>query len=52
MTGSNGSPIDQDIEHLSDAEVLAIWLEAADPEHPTSREDAALRVIEARNLDF
>ncbi len=52
MSGPNGSPINQDIEHLSDAEVVAIWLEAADPEYPTAREEAALRVIEARNLDL
>ncbi|MBG6116767.1 hypothetical protein IWY39_000571 [Sphingobium sp. JAI105] len=43
---------DQDVDVLSDADVLAIWLEAADPEHPTPREEAALQVIEARNLDL
>lgn len=44
--------VHDEVQALSDAEVLAIWLGAVDPEHPTPREEAALRVIEARNLDF
>ncbi len=56
-----GSPMDQaqmgrepddQIADLSDDDVVAIWLNAPDPEHPTPRELAALAAMEARNLDF
>tara|TARA_B100000378_G_scaffold56148_1_gene41475 strand:+ start:5625 stop:5786 length:162 start_codon:yes stop_codon:yes gene_type:complete len=47
-----GREPDDQIADLSDDDVVAIWLNAPDPEHPTPRELAALAAMEARNLDF
>lgn len=48
--------MDQNIKNrlakLSDQELVAIWLASADPEHPTTKEIAALELMEERNIDF
>lgn len=44
--------IEAELSALSDDEVLAIWLNAPDPEHPTRREELALGELERRNVDF
>jgi len=44
--------IEAELAALTDAEVIAIWLNAPDTEHPTRREELALGEIERRNLDL
>jgi hypothetical protein len=44
--------IEAELATLTDDAVLAIWLNAADHEHPTRREEIALGEMERRNIDF
>tara|TARA_R110001599_G_scaffold193040_1_gene388714 strand:+ start:1183 stop:1329 length:147 start_codon:yes stop_codon:yes gene_type:complete len=39
-------------EQLSDQELVAVWLAAADPENPTPEEKVALELMEERHIDF
>ena len=48
MTENTPKPLDQ----LTDQELVAIWLAAPDPENPTPEEQAALRLMEERHIDF
>lgn len=44
--------IEAELSTLTDALVLAIWMDAPDPEHPTRREEIALGECERRGIDF
>lgn len=44
--------IEAELATLTDNDVAAIWLNAADPEHPSRREEIALGEMERRNIDF
>lgn len=44
--------IEAELSTLTDAQVLAIWMDAADPERPTRREEIALGALELRGVDF
>jgi len=44
--------IEAELSTLTDAQVLAIWMDAPDPERPTRREEIALGECERRHLDF
>lgn len=44
--------IEAELAQLPDDEVVAIWLNAPDPEHPTRREEIALGECERRHIDF
>ena len=44
--------IEAELSTLTDAQVLAIWMDSPDPEHPTRREELALGECERRGIDF
>lgn len=44
--------IEAELVRLTDAEVLEIWMDAADHEHPARREELALGEMERRQIDF
>lgn len=44
--------IEAELATLTDAQVLAIWMDAPNPEHPTRREEIALGMLELRGVDF
>jgi hypothetical protein len=44
--------LEAELAVLTDAEILAIWLNAADHEHPTRREELALGEMERRHIDL
>lgn len=44
--------IEAELSALTDAEILAIWVNASDHEHPTRREEIALGMMELRGIDL
>ncbi|NML11611.1 hypothetical protein HHL08_15885 [Sphingobium sp. AR-3-1] len=44
--------IEAELATLSDEDLIKVWMDAPDSEHPTRREELALGMMELRNVDF
>lgn len=49
---STDDQIEAELALMTDAQVLAVWMNAPDHEHPTRREELALGEMERRQIDF